>query len=122
MKATSFVLFSALIACSGASPGEPSDSTASEVTAKAKPGIGDEGGPCGGIAGVSCKDGLVCEWTMDVPEPYSTCIRPGIGDEGGPCGGIAGVSCKEGLVCKWTMDVPVPFSTCVPDDGSASAE
>ncbi len=84
------------------------------------PGFGDEGGMCGGFAGLACKLGMKCigagpfdqagkckkvgGGTPTTTGGSSTAggdapTTPTWGDENGKCGGIAGLSCKAGLKC-----------------------
>jgi hypothetical protein len=69
--------------------------------APSQPQPGEEGGMCGGLAGIQCGDGLTCQ-TPSYPDADGTCVKvqtPQPGEEGGACGGLAGIQCNDGLVC-----------------------
>jgi hypothetical protein len=75
---------------------------------------------CGGFAGASCPDGLVC---VDDPSDDCTVENGGADCAGicveeqkpGPeCGGFAGASCPDGLVC-----VDDPSDDCTVGNGGA---
>lgn len=57
------------------------------------PGIGEEGGMCGGIAGFPCKAGLECKLDGSYPDAAGTCVKPTTGVK---CGTT---TCGAGLVC-----------------------
>lgn len=75
------------------------------------------GAPCGGIAGLACKDGFVC-----VDKPGDSCDpAKGGRDCSGTCqakpkmcGGFAGIQCPSGQAC-----VDDPTDSCDPKHGGA---
>jgi hypothetical protein len=84
-----------------------------EVVTK-KPG--EEGGRCGGIAGIPCEGDLECKHAASHPDATGTCVKktPAPGEEGGRCGGIAGIGCTGAdLKCAIEAVHPDAAGTCV---------
>jgi hypothetical protein len=67
----------------------------------------DEGGMCGGIAGISCCDGLTCQLEGDYPDASGTCVQVPSFECVDSCGdGVCSeVVCQgEGCPCAETVD------------------
>jgi hypothetical protein len=115
-----------LVALGACSSSESSGDAAEGDQAVSTVHPGQEGGLCGGIAGIQCQAGLECKYTSPPPgvvgiiapapegEPVvsgvpthpdqsGTCVKvtPRPGELGGLCGGIAGIQCKPGLHCQY---------------------
>jgi hypothetical protein len=74
-----------------------------------------EGHVCGGIAGIKCNKGLVCELSSNNPDASGKCVKaPAAGTLGGTCGGIAGIQCGAGLVCDMGSSGPPPGTMGMP--------
>lgn len=63
-----------VVACAGGKDDEggvPGD----EQDVKGKSFLADEGATCGGLAGIRCKDGLVCKGAPAFPDATGTCQK-----------------------------------------------
>lgn len=77
-----------------------------------KPPIGDEGGMCGGIAGITCIDNLTCITREGVGADLSgICVSTNPAKQF--CGGIAGFQCAKGLTCELKGAYPDAGGVCV---------
>jgi hypothetical protein len=110
MKLNTFFAFAFLslplaqVACS-ADASDPSANTSEDITAKH---AGDEGGFCGGFAGIACKAGLACKLSSSHPDASGTCQKE-------ICGGFAGLTCKPGFSCQLSGHHPDAAGTCEKD-------
>ena len=64
------------------------------------------GSACGGIAGLSCGSGFICDMGpgKPVPDQSGTCVKAQ------SCGGIAGLACPSGFACDLGAH-PIPDQT-----------
>ncbi len=57
------------------------ESPEASASATGSLGLAAEGEFCGGIAGISCEDGLICQYEGDYPDAGGTCIMMEISAE-----------------------------------------
>ena len=74
---------------------------------------GDEGGMCGGIAGLRCKAGLECNLSGNHPDASGTCQKPKTAAEGEACGDDVAIrkKCASGLTCVLPAGAPISEHT-----------
>jgi len=98
----------AQVACSG----NDSASTGDDQNITRGHKAGEEGGMCGGIAGIQCKSGLACKLAATTPHPDAsgTCQKDSsVSGEGGPCGDDVAIrkTCAPGLTCVFPTSGPI---------------